>query len=855
MTVRHARSVVIGMLCLPKRVRFAARGRNGASTGTGITGYWGRFGILLALVMAPLFESPLAQNTSARGSGRLLTLPKLSDTELGELLTTLRIHLETESDYQEQSSPPSSPRGITNTLHLVREGNATISLGTLVTLSQPPRLWLKGEAPLADNPAAPNPDLDTIAALVDQILPEIAATKAALTRQDLSHQIVQLDYIDVAGALEALKGFGFTTFAKASEIPASLTFDQLPLVAPMPEPSIEQKALLGKIDGSKLRGSFDLSVTPSVATELPDSANMSPSSRLIILSHPAHPDQYSRVLKILQEAVDRPARQIFVEGLVLEISEDGLKELGVEWQFNEGNFAQTAGTLTPGVPNPTPTLDFTFDDLKNLDQNWIIKVRSLLEEGKAEILSRPSILTLNNRQATIRVGTDIPIATAQEGLENSNKIAFTFKYLATGISLNIRPRITASGEEVGMLIDTIVSSVVPGGDLQLRSTSDEVLASAPTVATRRVQTYARIENNTPFIIGGLVSKEQTRRLRKVPVLGEIPYLGRLFRSTSSRSSKREVIIVLTPYVLVNDKTSRALGRFLPKDEDRFDEFGNVLFRDFYRIRNEDVFDLEFLTEDPRLKSRLERVKAAVAANRDLEKTPEFARFSGDLVPGEEVLVQRMIYEVIKRLSSEPKTGEAWLANRAGLDRIIIFEKQNVGGYEVAFLDELLKQYGDGETSESFFTRHPGKALLIQFVSEGHSGNGITLEKDPIPTISLVDCPDEAAWTQLLATSNQPTADGREQHAIVIHEPGDLVRLRRAVLLDKVVQLNGGKDRINLLNFSLGKVLLIPEPDTDKVHLLDPQTAQYFYHTEHYYGALLRQLTEALDRAEAALNNP
>jgi hypothetical protein len=291
-----------------------------------------------------------------------------------------------------------------------------------------------------------------------------------------------------------------------------------------------------------------------------------------------------------------------------------------------------------------------------------------------------------------------------------------------------------------MLIDTIVSSIVPGGDLELRSSRGEVLASAPTVATRRVQTYARIENNTPFIIGGLVSKELTQQHRKVPLLAEIPYLGKLFRSSTTRTKKREVIIVLTPYVLVNDKSDRALGRFLPKDEDRFDEFGNVLFRDFYRIRNEDVFDLDFLTEDSGLQSRLSAVQAAIAQNRNLLRPEAFEPFRDKHVPGEEILVQRMIYEVIKRLSSAPETGSEWLSERVSLDRIILFERQNVGGYQVAFLDQILTELGNGNSIESFFTQNPGKALEIRYVDSDQTNEGINLRQDPIPTITVVDCP-------------------------------------------------------------------------------------------------------------------
>ena len=117
---------------------------------------------------------------------------------------------------------------------------------------------------------------------------------------------------------------------------------------------------------------------------------------------------------------------------------------------------------------------------------------------------------------------------------------------------------------------------------------------------------------------------------------------------------------------------------------------------------------------------------------------------------------------------------------------------------------------------------------------------------------MVDCPDEQAWTNLIAKGNRPTSTGLRQSSFVIHKADDVVRLRRAVLLDKVIQLNGGGSRLNLQNFSLGKVLLIPEPDPEKVHLLDPETARYFYHTEHYYAALLNRLTNSLKAAESKL---
>ena len=156
-----------------------------------------------------------------------------------------------------------------------------------------------------------------------------------------------------------------------------------------------------------------------------------------------------------------------------------------------------------------------------------MNLRALLREGKAEILSRPSVLTLNNRQSTIRVGQDIPIATSTAGITNADMLSFNFEYLPIGIMLNIRPRISSDGSEVSMLIDTIVSSIVPGADLQIRDAAGILLASAPTISSRRVQTYGRIPNDTPFIIGGLVNKEHHTIHDKIPFLADIPIFGTL----------------------------------------------------------------------------------------------------------------------------------------------------------------------------------------------------------------------------------------------------------------------------------------------------------------------------------------
>jgi hypothetical protein len=392
---------------------------------------------------------------------------------------------------------------------------------------------------------------------------------------------------------------------------------------------------------------------------------------------------------------------------------------------------------------------------------------------------------------------------------------------------------------------------VPGNDLELRSASGEVLASAPTVSTRRVQTYARIKNNTPFIIGGLVSKDYSVVRDKVPLLGDIPYLGALFRSKRNVTTKREVIIVLTPRVLAEEKTG-ALGPNLPKDEDRFDQFGNILFRDSYRIRAEDVLDLSFLQENKPFQLLRRAARAAIGENFRLGETYPFKIVAEDRLPGEEVMVHRMIYEVIKRLSSSGSASK--LDDQVDLDRLILLARKETQGFDVEFLERILAARGDGKDPASFFTANPGRALLIAYEEKETADLDATMQGSYSPELRLVPCADRKMWGDLLWKLNQPGDHDAmaKRSAILIHDPSDLVRLRRAVLLKKIVALNGGRDHMTRRNFNSGKVLLMPEAKPDQTHIVDAEVAEYFMQTEHYYAATLQRIERVAADLESAL---
>lgn len=794
------------------------------------------------------------------GAARLVDLPKLNRTELAELVSGARLRLHVDHGYRDASglaalTLPAPPEGVTGLAQLEREDGPRLQvmrLGYHPFLTRPAQFWVEGLQRTGDAAWEANPDVERVVGILQDLVTAAAEGKKEITRDDLEFRIIQISYIDVEGALEALKGFGIETLDSVGKVTLPVAFSRLPLVGRMPSPDGQKTALLGA--DSQKATAFDLSMSPSMATSLPPDPNMARSSQVLVYFHPAHPEQFSRVQKLLREVIDRPDRQIFIEGLILEISEEGLKELGVDWEYQDGGLEVTAGSLFPGLGAPLGNFGLSYDSLKNLDDQWVVRLRALIENEKAEVLSRPSVLTLNNRQATIRVGQEIPIATSQESsvIKDVNRVAFSFKYLPTGISLNIRPRITEEGNEVSMLVDTVVSAAIPGADLELRSNSGEVLASAPTVATRRVQTYTRIGNNTPFIIGGLVNRETTSVHRKVPLLGDIPYLGNLFRSKSTRNRKQEVIIVLTPHVLPEEIAERAWGRYLPRDDDKFDDVGNNLFRASYRIREEDVFDLSFLDRNESLRRYRDTVRRLVDQDFRLAEEAPFRQFLDGRTPGEHILVERMIYEVIKRLSEK---SPAWLDRRIAFDRLIFFSDQNAGGYDVQFLESVLGKFGDGISAGSFFTNHVGKALAVVFTQGPDAIESGSLTRNPIPELLLMDCPDRRTWGDLLWEWNQPDAQGQPRSTILIHQPEDLVRLQRAILLREIINLNGGPSRVNRKTFSLGQVVLVPDENPHETRLLDSRAADLFFHTEHYYAATLRHIREAIAEVDRRLAEP
>ncbi len=690
--------------------------------------------------------------------------------------------------------------------------------------------------------------------------------KLGLRRFDM--ETLQLRYIKVDRALAMLKLLGYTVieyketkFRTASDGRTVLSklFDpvqakevNLPVVARLID---AEQTWLKEKPKSRATGRLNVSVTPDIGgREMPEVTVADPQQRLVVIYDPADMASLYALKNCIMQTIDLPAQQIVIECMVIEVSENGLKELGLGFSRVElrsgGKIDLTFQDETVDGNTRRP-LAFTFDDSASGPKVRTFKatLKALLRNGTAEILSKPSVLALNNRQARIRVGREIPILS---NVITTRTSTLNIEYFPIGIVLNIKPRIGREDREVSMQIEAIVSSEDPEDKLTAADPNDtsKQIELAPFINTRIVQTQARVTNGTPFIIGGLVAKDKNEVEDRVPFISRIPLMGKLFSSRTSRSVRSEVIIVITPHIVPQNITN--FSYIVPKDSDDFDTMGSRLFRSSYRLRTEDVFDLRFLYESDVFTGIRKRIEKAIELDPSLEDNPKIAAFTHERVPGEGVLVRRQLYEIIKRLEL-PEKIEA---------RQIIFFNENEAkstGFEIRFLAKELDAIEAG-----FFARsinRSSKVLTIVYDVSKRT-EGTNLYSRPVGRVEVKSL---GAWTdekdrkqkveKLLHGLNTPN-----QYAIVISSEDDIERLKTALIMKELIKINSPTEALRLSSFKVGRNLLFPSfpksqrgERSKKFYLIDDSVAKCYYQTEFYYAAFRDQFNRAVEEANAVVN--
>ncbi len=167
-------------------------------------------------------------------------------------------------------------------------------------------------------------------------------------------------------------------------------------------------------------------------------------------------------------------------------------------------------------------------------------ITAAAKKGKAKVLSDPKVATLNNKEANINITTQIPYTTTETTASTPPTLTTKVTYLTTGIVLKVTPTINSDGR-ISMKINPTVSQPSP--------TITPVAGGAPGIDTRSADTNVIVRDGETIVIGGLISDTQSEAVFKIPILGDIPLLGYLFKKKSMSRTRMELLIFVTPKIL------------------------------------------------------------------------------------------------------------------------------------------------------------------------------------------------------------------------------------------------------------------------------------------------------------------
>ncbi len=326
-------------------------------------------------------------------------------------------------------------------------------------------------------------------------------------------------------------------------------------------------------------------VSESIASETKSTTAKSRSSQKRNISIEAHeptntlvitaqPDML-RSLEAVIRRLDRPRAQVLIEAIIVEVLETEGVSLGVQWFSAEGGFTQFSNSTAPITSigaaavaarseegNTVTTTDSQGDPITTtnpstkgdyslaaqalgsvsgmmfgiMKQDWGAIVQAVSSDVNSNILATPSITTLDNEEAYFIVGQEVPIITGSATGNNNSNPFQTVEREEVGIKLLVTPQVN-EGSGVQLTIEQEVSSVsgTTGVDI--------------SISKREIKTTVMAESGSTIILGGLIDDDVQESVQKVPLLGDIPFIGHLFKSTSTTSRKRNLMVFIRPTII------------------------------------------------------------------------------------------------------------------------------------------------------------------------------------------------------------------------------------------------------------------------------------------------------------------
>ena len=540
-----------------------------------------------------------------------------------------------------------------------------------------------------------------------------------------------------------------------------------------------------------------------------------PIERIMVCYSKDDISSYRKFLDLLYNKLDVPAKQILIEALIVEINSDSIDDKGLSLEYLNQTDGLSIGTpSSDGSPFSMIYSENDFTELlidietgeiisNTLDDIFKVKLNALINDKSAEILSKPSVLVLDGRQARIQVGQQIPISKLPISTFSGDEILVPdIEYLPVGIVLNLKPRISNDLKSVSMQVETIIT--------ETEDLTSGVL-EAPIINNRKVESHVKVLNNTPFIIGGLISNKKADQEGRIPILSKLPVLGKLFSWDTKQTIKKEVIVVITPHIIDNNENN--FSRIIPQDESIFDSFGNILFPNSYRLKESDIYDLNFITESNYIKNIRNNAKNVLSNENELELKKISEKILNGFIPGEDIIARRMLYDIVEK-QNYYKAVDA--------NNIIFFNSTK--NYGVDFLKNYFNQINKKDKG------------IILLINKDNNQNDTFFR----PGIEVKEINLEKKYDYKELLKNE-WLENQNSYPILITSQKQLKRLYEILIMQEVLKLNSSLD-LSISEFKRGLEIQFPSKEliSNNSFVIDENIAKYFYEVNFYYESFEKE---------------
>ena len=311
---------------------------------------------------------------------------------------------------------------------------------------------------------------------------------------------------------------------------------------------------------SSVPGQAPATVTPVAPVAHPSTGSVA-SGKLVVdaprnaLIFQGAASDWGRILPLIKQ-MDKAARQVMIEVTIAEVSLDDNEQFGVTW-LAKNDVGRFNGTVTSGVLGGANGAFSGLTYLLDVAGQARAQLKAFAEDNRVTVLSTPRLLVKSGAEASIDVGTEIAIVSAQSASAQqtggTSNILQSIQYRKTGIILNIKP-VIYSDDRVDLEIRQEVSEALP--------LAADAAVQSPSIFNRAVSTSLSLRDGSSILIGGLMSSRVTNSDGGVPYLKDIPVLGNVFKTKNKRKNRTELVLMIVPYIVESDEQATALTRSL-----------------------------------------------------------------------------------------------------------------------------------------------------------------------------------------------------------------------------------------------------------------------------------------------------